>query len=126
MSMTSARPAPALAYLVLVALSLHLLLGIVAPGIAAWSPGHAHVSLDGRVYPHSHAWDSGSASPGDSDEHSRTKSAPSNEGDSTVSLALPTSIILVTLAGAFVLTRETGLPRFRSISTVPTTPPPQR
>ncbi len=112
--------------MVLSALSLHLLLGIVAPGLAAWSPGHAHVSLDGRVYPHSHAWDSGSASPGDSDEHSRTRSAPSNEGDSTVSLALPAAIILVTLAGAFFLTRETGLPRFRSVPAMPATPPPQR
>lgn len=126
MSITSARPAPALAYLVLVALSLHLLLGIVAPGVAAWSPGHAHVSLDGRAYPHSHAWDREPTFPGDTDEHSRTRSAPSNEGDSTVALALPAAIILVTLAGAFFLTRETGQPRFRSISAVPATPPPQR
>ena len=35
MSITIARPSPALAYLVLAALSLQLLLSIVAPGVAA-------------------------------------------------------------------------------------------
>lgn len=117
------RPSPALAYLALAALGLQLLLGVAAPGFAAWSPTHSHVSLDGRIHAHVHAWEHAPAS--DAAGPSQTEAAPANEGGITTAVALPAALALVAIAGALVLARVPAVSGYRAIPSLPATPPPR-
>jgi len=122
----SARPSPALAYLVLAVIGLQSLLRIGAPGFAAWSFEHAHLSVDGRAHAHVHPWDRGALSGGSQqpDGPARTVSVPSSEVSSAV-VALPAAIVLIALSGAFFVANSLGAPAYRGVVPLPVTPPPR-
>lgn len=120
-----ARHLSLLGYLVLAAMGLRLLLSIGAPGFAAWSLDHAHLSLDGRAHPHVHAWERTSG-PGTAEPSAPplTQPAPASEVSATV-VALPAVVVLLVLSGAFFLATSPGRPRYLGLRSLPATPPPR-
>lgn len=121
----SERPSQTLAYLALAALGLQLLLGIAAPGVAAWSPAHAHITLDGRPHAHTHAWDGVALGTAEAGATAQTESAPSYERGLATAVALPGAIVLLALVGAFFLAQSLASPIARGFALVPTPPPPR-
>ena len=120
-----------LAYVALAVLALQIALGIAAPGFAAWSPAHSHVTLDGRDHAHAHPWDvalgAQSRIPGhEADDHSQSESTPSRDfGIAGAAIALPAAVLLLATAGVAVLARLVATPAYRGAAFVPATPPPR-
>ncbi len=130
--LTSSRPSHTLAYLALAALALQIALSITAPGLAAWSPAHAHITLDGRDHPHTHAWERPALGlqtriPGhEADNHSQSEPAPSSDvGGAGAAIALPVAEVLLALAGMTLLTRLLTAPQLFGVAFAPVTPPPR-
>ena len=131
--LTSGRPSATLAYVALAVLAFQIALGITAPGFAAWSPAHSHVTLDGRDHAHAHPWDvalgAQSRIPGhEADDHSQSESAPAPSRDFGIAgaaIALPAAVLLLTMAGIAFLARLVATPVFRGAAFVPATPPPR-
>lgn len=121
----SGRPSQTLAYIALAALGLQLLLGIAAPGLAAWSPAHTHITLDGRPHAHAHAWDGAALGASEGGATSQTESAPSYERGLAMAVALPAALVLLAITGAFFLAHPLASPLARGIVLVPTPPPPR-
>ena len=130
--LTSNRPSVTLAYLALAALAFQIALSISAPGVAAWSPAHSHITLDGRDHTHVHAWERlvlGAQSripEHEADDHPRSEPAPSSDlGVAGGAIALPAVVALLAMAGLVVLARLDTVPAFRGAAFVPVTPPPR-
>jgi hypothetical protein len=121
----SGRPSQTLAYLALAALGLQLLLGIAAPELAAWSPAHTHITIDGRPHAHTHAWDGAALGVSEAGENSQAESAPSYERGLAMAVALPAAFVLLAIAGAFFLAQTLASPITRGFAVVPTLPPPR-
>ncbi|MBM4410474.1 MAG: hypothetical protein FJ037_03960 [Chloroflexi bacterium] len=125
------RPSSTLAYLALAAIVLQIALSLTAPGFAAWSPAHTHITLDGRDHAHVHPWD---ATPGtenripadEGDNHSQSEAAPSRDlGVAGAAIAILAVVLLVAMAGLVVLARLIIEPVLREIASTPATPPPR-
>lgn len=129
--LSSNRPSPALAYAALAALAFQIALSLTAPGLAAWSPGHGHLTLDGRDHPHVHAWEPAPSAqsrvPGhEADNHSQSEPAPASDlGVAGATVALPAAVVLLAVAGLAVLARLVTVPAFPGVAFVPATPPPR-
>ncbi len=121
----SGRPSQTLAYLALAALGLQLLLGIAAPDIAAWSPGHSHLTLDGRPHPHTHVWDTSSATSSEPSAPPQSQPAPSYEGGLAAAVALPAAVVMLLIAGTFFRAPRSTMDVPLDLAAVPTTPPPR-
>lgn len=129
--LTTNRPSAALAYVALGAIALQIALSLTAPGFAAWSPAHAHITLDGRDHAHVHPWDTTPSTesriPGhEGDNHSQSEAAPSRDlGVAGAAIALPAAALLIALAGLVVLARLLTAPVLRDVAFIPATPPPR-
>ncbi|TAJ18991.1 MAG: hypothetical protein EPO65_07830 [Dehalococcoidia bacterium] len=120
----SGRPSQTLAYLALAALGLQLLLGVVAPDVAAWSPAHTHISLDGRPHAHAHLWEAPGAAATE-DGVPASQPAPSYEGGLAAAIVLPVAVVMLLVAGTFILAYLATRPVPISLAAVPNTPPPR-
>ncbi|RJQ11703.1 MAG: hypothetical protein C4558_02990 [Dehalococcoidia bacterium] len=115
----------------LAAIALQIALSLTAPGFAAWSPAHAHITLDGRDHAHVHVWEPTASAqnriPGhEADNHAQSVPAPSRDlGVAGAAIALPAAVILFATAGVAVLTRLAAAPLLRAAAPVPITPPPR-
>lgn len=129
--LTSNRPSATLACLALAALAFQIALSISAPGVAAWSPAHAHATLDGRDHAHVHPWDGAPSAPSripghEADNHSQSEPVPARDlGMAGAAVALPAAAVLLSMAGMAVLARLAAVPAFRGVAFVPATPPPR-
>lgn len=121
----SGHPSQALAYLALAALGLQLLLGIAAPDIAAWSPAHTHISLDGRTHAHVHVWDASAGALAEEGVPGQSQSAPSYEGGLAAAVALPAAVVMLLIAGTFFLASLATRPIPLCLAVAPATPPPR-
>lgn len=129
--LTFGRPSATLAYLALAALAFQIALSISAPGVAAWSPSHAHITLDGRDHSHLHVWDRPLGVPAptsehQADDHPRSEPAPANDlGVAGGAIALPVAVALRSTPGLAVLARLSSIPALRDAIPLPATPPPR-
>lgn len=127
--LTSPRPSAALACLALAAIAFQVALSLTAPGLAAWSPAHAHVSLDGRDHAHVHAWDgltSGTGAARQATGRPQSEPAPSTDlGLAGAAIALPAALGLLAIAGVALAARPEAAPALRGIALVPVAPPPR-
>ncbi len=129
--LTFHRPSATLAYLALAALAFQIALSISAPGVAAWSPSHTHITLDGRDHSHLHAWERAMRLPApiaehQGDDHPRSEPAPASDlGVAGGAIALPAAAALRSTPGLAVLARLIGVPALRDAIPLPATPPPR-
>lgn len=129
--LTFGRPSATLAYLALAALAFQIALSISAPGVAAWSPSHAHITLDGRDHSHLHVWDHPLGVPApisehQVDDHPRSEPAPASDlGVAGGAIALPVAIALRSTPGLAILASLSSVLTLRGALPRPATPPPR-